>query len=580
MFFLNTISSIKQRNDLSRYKHVESRKKEGAHYTPEVVSDFISNKIISNFKLKDNIKIVDPAIGDGELLISLIKQLYDNSIVNIEVYGFDINKKSIEISKLRLLEHYPNLKLTLLNEDFLNICLEKRNNCNTLDLLDNKNIPSFDLLIANPPYIRTQNLKEEQSRVLRENFGLKGRLDIYQAFLIAMSSILKPDGVAGVIVSNRFLTTKGASHFREMLYDKYTIKGIWDFGDTKIFEAAILPAVMVLTPSKSKKSYTVPFSSVYMTEKNNELDVIHEVDNQIEALQYNGIVSSKNGLFIVKNGELRFDKHSSDLWRLQDDETKVWLNKVIDNTWCTFKDIGKIRVGVKTTADNVFIRSNWDLEVGYEPELLKPLITHHNAGRFHCNGTNKKYILYTHTHENEKRKVIDLDQFPLSKKYLESHKEQLSGRKYIIKANRKWNEIWVPQNPKLWNENKIIFRDISKQPMFWFDDSSSVVNGDCYWMLNENDKMPKDILWLVLAIANSKFIEKFYDCKFQNKLYSNRRRFISQYVEQFPVPNPKLQKSKDLISLSKQCFNEKDKKVQEDLEHKINELVLDIFQVN
>ena len=70
---------------MSRYKHVESRKKEGAHYTPEVISDFISSKIISNFKLKDNIKIVDPAIGDGELLISLIKQLYDNSIVNIEV---------------------------------------------------------------------------------------------------------------------------------------------------------------------------------------------------------------------------------------------------------------------------------------------------------------------------------------------------------------------------------------------------------------------------------------------------------------------------------------------------------------
>ncbi len=565
---------------MSRYEHVESRKKEGAHYTPKIISNFISTKIISNFKLKDNIKIVDPAIGDGELLISLIQQLYNNSIVNIEVYGFDINQKSIEIAELRLLEHFPKLKLTLLNEDFLNICLEKRNNSNTLNLFDNRKIPSFDLLIANPPYIRTQNLQEEQSKILSENFGLKGRLDIYQAFLIAMSSILKPDGVAGVIVSNRFLTTKGASHFREILYDKYKIKGIWDFGDTRVFEAAVLPAVMVLTPSTSKELYSIPFSSVYMTEENNIHGDIHTVNNQVEAFQYNGIVSSKNGCFIVKNGELKFDKISSDLWRLQDDETKVWLSKVNDNTWCTFKDIGKIRVGVKTTADKVFIRSNWTSEVGYEPELLKPLTTHHNAGRFHCNGTNKKYILYTHTYENKKRKVINLDKFPLSEKYLETHKEQLSGRKYIIKAKRKWYEIWVPQNPNLWNENKIIFRDISKQPMFWFDDSNSIVNGDCYWMLNENDKMPKDILWLVLAIANSKFIEKFYDNKFQNKLYSNRRRYISQYVEQFPIPNPKLPKSKDLISLSKQCFNEKDQKVQNDLEYKINALVWNIFQVN
>ncbi len=566
---------------MSRYKHVESRKKEGAHYTPEIISNFISSEMIANFKLKNNLKIVDPAIGDGELLISLIGKLYNNSVVNIEVYGFDTNKKSIEIAKLRLLQHFPNLKLTLLNEDFLNICLEKRNNSNTLNLFDKKNIPNFDLLIANPPYIRTQNLKEDQSKLLSKNFGLKGRLDIYQAFLIAMNSILKPDGVAGVIISNRFLTTKGASHFREILYNQYTIKGIWDFGDTKVFDAAVLPAVMVLTPSKSKKPYVVPFSSVYITEEKNNMSAkVHTVNNQVEAFKYNGIVSSKNSFFTVKNGELKFDENPSDLWRLQDDETKIWLDKVNDNMWCTFKDVGKIRVGVKTTADSVFIRSSWSLEIGYEPELLRSLITHHNAGRFRCNESNKKYILYTHTYKNGKREVINLEKFPLSKQYLETYKEQLSKRKYIIKAKRKWYEIWVPQNPKLWNEDKIIFRDISEQPMFWFDNSKSVVNGDCYWMLKENDKMPEDILWLVLAVANSKFIEKFYDCKFQNKLYSNRRRFISQYVEQFPLPNPKLKKSKDLISLSKQCFSKKNKKIQNVLEDKINELVWNIFQVN
>jgi len=277
---------------------------------------------------------------------------------------------------------------------------------------------------------------------------------------------------------------------------------------------------------------------------------------------------------------LKFDKQPSDVWRLEDDTTKDWLNIVSTNTWAVFKDIGKIRVGVKTTADNVFIRSNWKSEVGYEPELLKPLTTHHNAARFHCNQTNKKQILYTHTFKNGKREVIDLDKFPLSKKYLQTYKEQLQSRQYIAKAKRKWYEIWVPQNPNLWREEKIIFRDITEQPMFWFDDSGSVVNGDCYWMLNENRNMPKDILWLVLAVANSRFIEKFYDYKFQNKLYSNRRRFISQYVEQFPVPNPELQKSKDLISLAKQTYNEKSEKKRNTLENIINELVWDIFQVD
>lgn len=565
---------------MSRYAHIESRKKEGAHYTPKIVADFISNKMISNFKLKDNIRIVDPAVGDGELLISLINLLHSHSITNIEVYGFDINQKSIEIAKKRLLAQFPTLKLKLLNEDFLKICLEKHTKDTKLDLFKKELIPDFDLLIANPPYIRTQHLGKEHAKLLSEKFDLKGRLDIYQAFLVAMHAVMKPDAVAGVIVSNRFLTTKGASKFRKILYSIYQIKGIWDFGDTKFFEAAVLPAVIILTPAKESNKDPIPFCSIYTTEVNNLSDTLPAVSNQIEALNFHGIVSSFNGYYIVNKGFLKFDNNSSDLWRLEGFESEAWLNKVNANTWCTFGDIGKIRVGVKTTADNVFIRSDWEEEVGYVPELLRSLTTHHNAGRFHCNGVKQKFILYTHITECGRRRVVNLDDFPLSKKYLEIHKKQLSNRQYIIKANRQWYEIWVPQNPDLWKEKKLIFRDISDRPMFWLATDGSIVNGDCYWMLRDNSKMPEDILWLAMAIANSKFIEKFYDIKFQNKLYSNRRRFISQYVEQFPIPNPELQKSKNLILLAKQRFNEKDKDKQESLESKIDALVSSIFQVS
>ena len=130
------------------------------------------------------------------------------------------------------------------------------------DLFYTSDIPDFDLLIANPPYIRTQVLGAEQSQLLSKNFGLKGRVDIYQAFLVAMRSVLKPDGVAGVIVSNRFLTTKGAGRFREIIHNQYAIKGIWDFGDTKVFEAAVLPAVVILSTGNKEKGGNIPFSSV------------------------------------------------------------------------------------------------------------------------------------------------------------------------------------------------------------------------------------------------------------------------------------------------------------------------------
>jgi type I restriction-modification system DNA methylase subunit len=580
---MNTISSIIEENKMQtveRYSHVESRKKEGAHYTPEVFSDFISENIIFNANLKQSVKVVDPAVGDGELLISLIKTLKAQSFHNIDIYGFDTNPISIEITRERLKKAYPSLTLILQNKDFLQVCIEKGGLSDSQDLFYSSDIPDFDLLIANPPYIRTQVLGAEQSQLLSKNFGLKGRIDIYQAFLVAMKSVLKPDGVAGVIVSNRFLTTKGTGKFREVIHKQYSIKGIWDFGDTKVFEAAVLPAVMILSSFNEQNDSNIPFSSIYMTDKKNSAKNLPFVENQIQALKYEGVVASRKGNFRVKNGHLTFDSNPSDLWRLQDSESKKWLDKVALNTWCLFKDIGKIRVGVKTTADNVFIRANWKNEVGYEPELLRPLTTHHIASRFKCNDKEKKAILYTHTIINGKRQTFNINKYPLSKRYLEKNKEQLAGRKYIIKANREWFEIWVPQNPSLWEQPKVIFRDISERPTFWMDKEGTIVNGDCYWLLRDNEKMPEDILWLVLAVANSRFIEEFYDLKFQNKLYSNRRRFITQYVEQFPIPNPNLAESKALIALAKKCYNETDSHKLTSIEDKIDNIVWSVFNVS
>ena len=154
------------------------------------------------------------------------------------------------------------------------------------------------------------------------------------------------------------------------------------------------------------------------------------------------------------------------------------------------------------------------------------MATHHIASRYRCNEREKKAILYTHTIIDGKRQAFNIDEYPLSKKYLEENRDQLSSRKYVINAHREWFEIWVPQDPSLWEQPKVVFRDISERPTFWLDKAGSIVNGDCYWLLRDNEQMPESILWLILAVANSGFIEEFYDIKFQNKLYANRRRFL------------------------------------------------------
>ena len=90
------------------------------------------------------------------------------------------------------------------------------------------------------------------------------------------------------------------------------------------------------------------------------------------------------------------------------------------------------------------------------------------------------------------------------------------------------------------------------------DFSGSIVNGDCYWLTYKKES-DIDLLWLAMAIGNSKFIENFYDNKFNNKLYAGRRRFMTQYVEQFPLPNPEFNTSKGIIENAKKIYEQIDK---------------------
>ena len=156
------------------------------------------------------------------------------------------------------------------------------------------------------------------------------------------------------------------------------------------------------------------------------------------------------------------------------------------------------------------------------------------------------------------------------------HYEQLSGRQYVLKANRNWYEIWVPQNPESWGHKKIVFRDISERPEFWYDETGAIVNGDCYW-IDINPGTLEEIVYLALAIANSKFIEKYYDIKFNTKLYSGKRRYQTQYVEQFPLPYYGTEEAQQAITIVKKIIAEDNPETVSSYKEKLDDLVEKMF---
>jgi hypothetical protein len=517
----------------------------------------------------DCIKILDPAIGDGELIISLLFSLKNFITPNIKIYilGFETNNAVIKNTKKRILINFPDVDIEIKNIDFIEFAL---NNIISNNLFMSSNEDElFDYIIANPPYVRTQILGTKKAQDLAKKFNLSGRVDLYYAFFVISSKILKENGIAGFITSNKFMTIKSGIVVRECLYNFTKLIRIIDFGDTKLFNAAVLPCIVVFSKGKTSPEQT-QFTSIYET--NTEGRTL-TVDNIFDTLDTNRIISTSNGRkFEIKQGTLaRNDTGFS--WRLTTKKISSLLDKIDFATWRKFCDIGKIRVGIKTTADNVFIKENWENEK-YIPELLCPLITHRNSGQILGNKTQMWQVLYPYMIINNQKVTVNINDYPNTKKYLEKHKEQLEGREYIKKANRFWYEIWVPQNPALWKNRKIVFRDISEKPQFWIDESGAIINGDCYWI----DILPSindDVLYLSLAVANSNFIEKYYDMKFNNKLYSGKRRYMAQYVENFPIPDPEKPQAKEVIKIMKNTIKNRYINIEDKL--KIDNIIEDIF---
>ena len=524
-----------------RYKNESKEKSNGIIYTPIEMADFLALEMIkySQFDLKKakEVNILDPAIGEGELILSMVsKILAINSEILINIDGYETDATVATKTEHFIRQQFPSANVSIIAQDFLE----------AIDNIDKK----YNYIIANPPYIRTQILGADKTQEISNKMNLSGRIDIYYAFLLYMKKILSDDGISGYITSNKFFTIKSGSCVRDFMIGNYKIHSIVDFGDTKLFNASVLPCIIVFSNGRTTNPEEVNFTSIYASK--NSTSPSSSIVSIFDSINKEGRYSLEDGrVFDYCQGHLH-DVSKGALWVIASNERKKWLTTVESNTWLHLSDLGKIRVGIKTTADNVFIGDDWTGEKA-KIELLRPLITHRDAGQIVAKGKSTWKVLYTHTTVDGKKVAYDIDEYPESKSYLEQHYEQLAGRNYVIKAKRNWYEIWVPQNPDSWKNRKIVFRDISEKPEFWLDETGAIVNGDCYW-IDIDSSVFEDTIYLALAVVNSSFIEKYYDAKFNTKLYSGKRRYMTQYVEQFPIPNPNTDEAREAINLVKKII--------------------------
>ncbi|WP_341778694.1 Eco57I restriction-modification methylase domain-containing protein [Levilactobacillus sp. HBUAS70063] len=522
------------------------KKQNGVVYTPESLANYMVKKLFNTF-IKDNgcYRILDPACGDGELLEATARYAKKNGI-EVKLFGFDTDAGALAIAKARL-EQY-DFKFKLSNTEFLEFCL------NNVDF-------KVDGVIANPPYVRTQVLGGDISKEIAKNFHLSGKIDLYQAFYAALPYVLSENGGISVITSNKFIMNKTGADLRKFLINNFHIDLLIDLGDTKLFDAAVLPAIVVGNKELTKHQSIIDFYRIYEATSGEKDENFENVDNVYLALDsgQTGFLSTDTNKYHATTGKVNIPENPKDVWALATDEEYAWAINMKKCFGSVISDFGKVRVGIKTTADNVFIKDSWEhVEPHPEDELIHPLYSAKKSHRWFIEDEDAKKlkkILYPMQVGEGRKKAnpINLEDYPKTAKYLAKHYEQLSGRSYVINAGREWFEIWVPQDPKLWQSPKIIFPDISEIPKFMIDMNGMYVDGNCYWIVLDDD-VPEDYLYLIAGVANSKAMQKFHSIMFQNKLYSNKLRFVSQYVEKYPVPDLSSTEAKIIVKTVKKLL--------------------------
>jgi release factor glutamine methyltransferase len=112
---------------------------------PRQDTEILIEKIISLYSDKENLKILDIGTGSGIIAISLAKYLKNSSVVAI-----DISQDAIDIAK-------KNASVNgVLNQ--IEFVLS-----NIFESLTNDN--KFDIIVSNPPYIRSEEIKNLQTEI-------------------------------------------------------------------------------------------------------------------------------------------------------------------------------------------------------------------------------------------------------------------------------------------------------------------------------------------------------------------------------------------------------------------------------
>lgn len=208
--------------------NIENKKNEGVVYTPKYIADYIIQNI--NYNLNET--IYEPSVGHGIFIFSLLEYIEKEFNMDNHTFSVWFNSKVFanELSSEKVNDFISLLSIYFEHKGIENISFK---NITCEDTLTKNYVKKFDVLIGNPPYIRTKNLNSDYLQELRKSFlsCRQGNVDIFYAFIELSTKISLR---SSMIVPNSFINNKSAENLRKII--KPYIKEIIDFKSELIFD--------------------------------------------------------------------------------------------------------------------------------------------------------------------------------------------------------------------------------------------------------------------------------------------------------------------------------------------------------
>lgn len=526
---------------------LSDRKLNGAFFTPSYVVDFIINEANPQY----NDKCLDPSCGGGAFLIGLVnyyQKKYNKNIKKIiqeNIYGSDILDYNAKRAQL-ILCLYGLLYDEIIEESDFNIYVQ--------DSLKADWKTNFEVIVGNPPYVKYQDLSDENRASLMKKWKTidNGTFNLYFVFFELGYDLLTENGKLGYITPNNYFTSLSGLPLRTYFLNTKSLTRVIDFSHKKVFDAQTYTAIS------------------FLNKKENEFILYDKIKENQECEEF----------LNVANGSPNYIENlNAKKWRLlKSDEQKNI--KLIETIGTPIKNLFTIAVGIATLKDEVFFVDSANQEGNFltkttengtfkiEKEITQPV---YKISKFKSQQEieNNTLRIITPYCTDSKTAIPILEEefktkYPNCYAYLLSEKEKLGSRD---KGKKKYSPfyVWARTQGITRFGKKILNPTFSKKPRFliveeenayytngygiYFNKDNSISSENSLFVAEVHFASQEKNILLVQKILNSVVMEYYID-KTSVSIQGGFPCYQKNFIEKFTIPNFSNQELETLKSLS------------------------------